>query len=180
MGNAQLIGLAIPILIAIAILAVRNSRPRRLRLQAMWVRPVIFLVLIAFTFASATPPGNALTGAVLIAAPIAGVGLGWLRGSLMRIEVHPETHDISARASTAGMLFIIVLLALRTSLRTAASGTPISGLPASVLADALILFAGAMMITQSAEMWLRASRLLGEAKQAKLAAGPPANPPIVT
>jgi hypothetical protein len=78
------------------------------------------------------------------------------------------------------MLFIIVLLALRTSLRTAASGTPISGLPASVLADALILFAGAMMITQSAEMWLRASRLLGEAKQAKLAAGPPANPPIVT
>ena len=180
MGNPQLIGLAIPILIAIVILAVRNRRPRRLRLQAMWVRPVIFIALIAFTFASAPPPGKALAGAVLIAALVFGVGLGWLRGSLMRIEVHPETHDISARASTVGMLFIIVLLALRTSLRTAASETPISGLPASVLADALILFAGAMMITQSAEMWLRASRLLGEAKRAKLAAGPPANPPIVS
>jgi len=179
-GNAQLIGIAIPILIAIVILAVRNSRPRRLRLEAMWMRPVIFLVLIGVTLASAPLPSEPLALLVLILALVLGVGLGWLRGSLMRIEVHPETHDISARASTAGMLFIVALLGLRMSFRNAAAGGGIAGLPTAALTDALILFAGAMMITQSVEMWLRATRLLGEAKQAKSVSGPPANPPIVS
>lgn len=179
-GNAQLIGIAIPILVAIVILAVRNSRPRRLRLEAMWMRPVIFLALIGLTLASAPWPDSALSLLVMITALIAGVGLGWLRGSLMKIDIHPETHDISARASTAGMLFIIALLGLRMGLRNAAAGAPIAGLPTAAIADALILMAGGMMITQSAEMWLRASRLLGAAKQAKLAATPPETPPIVS
>jgi hypothetical protein len=178
-GGGQFYGMALILLIAVPILALRNRRPRRLRLEAMWIRPLIFLVLIGLTFASIPLSLNALAAAVLLLALVLGVGLGWLRGSLMRIEVHPETHDISAQASVVGMVFILALLVLRTSLRTAAP--TIAGLPATAVADALILFAGAMMITQSVEMFLRARKLLAEAKIVKAgpAPSPGANPPIV-
>ncbi|HEY2481377.1 MAG TPA: hypothetical protein VGI30_04165 [Caulobacteraceae bacterium] len=180
-GGGQFYGLALTLLIAVAVLAMRNRRPRRLRLEAMWVRPLIFLVLIGLTFVSAPPPESALAVSVLIAALLLGVALGWLRGSLMRIEVHPETHDISAQASVVGMVFILAILGLRMTLRGAAFGTSAAGLPAAALADGLILFAGAMMITQSVEMFLRARKLLAEAQAAKAppAPSPGANPPIV-
>ena len=180
-SGGQLYGFGITLLIAVAVLAMRNRRPRRLRLEAMWIRPLIFLALIGLTFASVPLDLDALVISVLTLALILGVGLGWLRGSLMRIEVHPETHDISAQASVVGMVFILGLLALRTSLRSAAASSSIAGLPASALADALILFAGAMMITQSVEMFLRARKLLAEAQAAKAgpAPSPSANPPIV-
>jgi hypothetical protein len=176
-SGGQLYGLGLTLLIAVAVLAMRNRRPRRLRLEAMWVRPLIFLVLIALTFASAPPPDGALALSVLVVALILGVALGWLRGSLMRIDVHPETHDISAQASVVGMVFILAILGLRMTLRNATSQTSALGLPAAALADGLILFAGAMMITQSVEMFLRARKLLAEAQAAK--APPAASPPIV-
>jgi TRAP-type C4-dicarboxylate transport system permease small subunit len=121
-----------------------------------------------------------LSIAVLTLALVIGIGAGWLRGSLMHIEVHPETHDISARASPVGMLFILALLGVRLYLRDASATTSIAGLPGSVIADSLILLAGAMMITQSVEMWLRAKRLLGEAEAAKAEREAPGNRPIVS
>jgi hypothetical protein len=180
-GGGQFYGLGVTLLVAVAVLAMRNRRPRRLRLEAMWIRPLVFLALIGLTFASVPPPLDALVVAVLLLALILGVGLGWLRGALMRIEVHPETHDISAQASVVGMVFILGLLVLRTSLRNAATATSIAGLPAIAVTDALILFAGAMMITQSVEMFLRARKLLADARAAKAgpAPSPGANPPIV-
>ena len=104
---------------------------------------------------------------IALLACVVGAALGWQRGRFMRIEVHPETHDITSRASPVGMLFILALLGLRMFLRGEAMATPIAGVPATAVADALILLAGAMMITQSIEMWLRARRLLAEAQAAK-------------
>ena len=176
-GSGQLYGVVITIGIALAVLLMRNRRPRRLRLEAMWIRPLIFIALIAATFATVPPPMDAPTILILVVAFGVGVAAGWLRGSLMRIDVHPETHDISAQASPVGMLFILAILGLRMYLRTAAMTTPIPGLPATAVADALILLAGAMIITQSVEMWLRARRLLGEARAAST---PPGNPTIVS
>ena len=180
-GSGQFYGLGITLLIAVAVLAMRNRRPRRLRLEAMWIRPLIFLALIGLTFASAPLPRGALAISALAVALILGVGAGWLRGSVTRVEVHPETHDISAQASVVGMMLILGLLVLRTSLRSAAATTSIAGLPASALTGCLILFAGAMMITQSLEMFLRARKLLAEAQAAKVtpAASSETGPPIV-
>lgn len=180
-SGGQFYGLGITLLIAVAILAMRNRRPRRLRLEAMWIRPLIYLGLIGLTFAAAPPPQGALAISALAVALILGVALGWLRGSMMRIDVHPETHDISAQASVVGMMLILGLLVLRTSLRNAATTTSIAGLPAAALTDCLILFAGAMMITQSLEMFLRARKLLAEAQAAKASPSPSAgaNPPII-
>jgi len=177
-GGGQLYGVVFTLVIVVGVMAMRNRRPRRLRLEAMWIRPLIFIALIGATFATAPPPIGALGIGVLALALVVGVGLGWLRGSLMRIEVHPETHDISAQASPVGMLFILAVLGIRMYLRSAAATTPIAGLPATAVADSLILLAGAMMITQSVEMWLRARRLLGEAKAAKTDG--PTNTPIVS
>jgi hypothetical protein len=176
-GGGQLSGLVITIGIALAVLLMRNRRPRRLRLEAMWIRPLIFVILVGVTFVTVPPPTGAAGILVLVVALGLGVAAGWLRGSLMRIDVHPETHDISAQASPVGMLFILALLGLRMYLRTAAMTTPIPGVPATAIADALILLAGAMMITQSVEMWLRARRLLGEARSASTT---PGNPTIVS
>jgi len=179
-GGGQIYGIVLTVGIVLAVLVMRNSRPRRLRLEAMWIRPLIFIVLIAATFISIPPPTDAVAIMVLVLAFALGVAAGWLRGSLMRIEVHPETHDISARASPVGILFILAVLGLRMYLRTAAATTPIPGLRATAIADSLILLAGAMMITQSVEMWLRARRLLGEAKAAKAERAAPGQTPIVS
>ena len=180
-GGGQLYGLGLTLLVAVAVMAMRNRRPRRLRLEAMWIRPVIYLALVGLTFAAAPPPQGVLAISVLAAALILGVAVGWLRGSMMRIDVHPETHDISAQASIVGMMLILGLLVLRTTLRNAATTTSIAGLPAAALTDSLILFAGSMMITQSVEMFLRARKLLAGAQAAKAAPAPSpgANPPII-
>ncbi len=54
------------------------------------------------------------------------------------------------------------------------------GIPTAAITDGLVLLLGAMIVTQSLEMWLRARRLLAEAVAAKAglltASG---NPPIV-
>ncbi|MGH7023941.1 MAG: hypothetical protein ACREEB_10170 [Caulobacteraceae bacterium] len=179
-GGGQLYGVILTLVVVLGVMLMRNRRPRRLRLEAMWVRPLIFIALIAATFATAPAPPDILAVAVLVVALVLGVGAGWLRGSLMRIDVHPETHDISAQASPVGMLFILAVLGVRIYLRNAAATSAVAGLPATAIADALILLAGAMMITQSLEMWLRARRLLGEAQAAKAEKTSPGNKPIVS
>ncbi len=172
-GSGQFYGLGLTLLIAVAVMAMRNRRPRRLRLEAMWIRPLIYLALVGLTFTAAPPPQGALAISALAVALILGVGVGWLRGSMMRIDVHPETHDISAQASVVGMMLILGLLVLRTSLRNAATTTSIAGLSATAITGCLILFAGAMMITQSVEMFLRARKLLCRSPGRQDAAGPP-------
>jgi branched-subunit amino acid transport protein AzlD len=164
-GGGQIWGIVISMAVVLGLMMLRNRRPRRLRLEAMWIRPLIFIVLVGLTLVSAPLSTEPLAIGVMVVALIVGVGFGWLRGSLMRIDVHPETHDISAQASPVGMVFILAVLILRMALRNMAAS--IAGLPASVIADSLILLAGGMMITQSVEMWLRARRLLADAQAAK-------------
>jgi hypothetical protein len=175
-GPTQLYGLIFTLLIAVVVIALRNRRPRRLRLEAMWIRPLIFLVLIGLTFTATPTPVDAASLSVMVVSLVLGVAAGWVRGGLMRIDVHPETHDISARASPAGMLFILAVLGVRVLIRSSASSS-VAGMPAVAIADGLILFAASMMITQSVEMFLRARRLLGEAKAA---GANPGNRPIVS
>jgi hypothetical protein len=176
-GGTHLSGFIFTLLIAVLVLALRNRRPRRLRLEAMWIRPLIFFVLIGLTLSATTTPTDPLALAVMGLSLVLGVGAGWMRGRLMRIDVHPDTYELTSRASTVGMLFILALLAGRMFIRGAAADTSILGIPAAAIADAFILFAAAMMITQSLEMFLRARRLLGEARAASV---PPSNRPIVS
>jgi amino acid transporter len=181
-GTAQILTPLITVAILALVLWRRNSRPRRLRIELLWIRPVLFALIISATL-SATPfPFNPLSLAVMALALAVGAAMGWQRGRFMHIDVHPETHDVTSRVSPVGMIFIVAVLALRLLLRNAALESRFAlGIPAAAITDGLILLLGAMIVAQSLEMWLRARRLLEEARAAKAASETPAaQPPLVT
>ena len=181
-GAGQIYGTLIAVVIMAAIFWRRNSRPRQLRIERLWIRLVLFTLIVSATLTATPFPFDPLSLAVLTLALVVGAGLGWQRGRFMYIDVHPETHDVTSRASPVGMIFIVAILALRILLRGAAleSRTAL-GLPTATITDGLILLLGAMIVAQSLEMWLRARRLLEEARAAKAATqNPGAQPPLVS
>ena len=136
----------------------------------MWVRPAIFIVIMGAALISLPPPFTLTSALILLAGLAAGCALGWQRGKFMKIDVHPETHDMTIQASVVGMIFIVVLVAVRYLL----SGEMIQNaanlhLPVLAVSDAFVLLAGATMATQGLEVWLRARRLLAESVAAKAA-----------
>jgi len=181
-GAAQLYGPIITVVILAVILWRRNSRPRQLRIERLWIRPVLFALIVSATLAATPFPLDPVSLAVFALALVIGAGLGWQRARFMHIDVHPETHDITSRVSPVGMIFILAVLALRLLLRNAAlESRSALGIPAAAITDGLILLLGAMIVTQSLEVWLRARRLLEEARAAKAASqNPGAQPPLVS
>jgi hypothetical protein len=181
-GGPRLYGPLIAVAILVAVLLLRNSRPRKLRIELLWLRPILFALIIAFTLSASSIPLDGPSLGVFALAAIVGVALGWQRGRLMTIEVDPQTHALTSRASPIGMIFIVAILLLRMALRGAALESQSAlGLPAAAITDGLILLLGAMIVTQSLEMWLRARRLLAEARAAKAIRDVPGSrPPLVS
>ena len=171
-GATQLYASIIAIAVAVAIVAWRNRRPQKLRMERLWVRPMLFALIIAASLVSSPAPLTAVSIGLLFIAVAIGAGLGWQRGRFMRIEVDPETHAVTSRASVVGVVFIVAILALRMVLRSSAlEGHAALGVPAIAITDALVLLLGAMIVTQNLEMWLRARGLLEAARVAKSTAG---------
>ena len=161
-----LIGLAV----LVPILLLRNARPRKLKLERLWVRPAIWALAAVLSFTAAPPVLTAQAVGGLSLALVLGAVLGWQRGRLMRIEVDPVTHNMTLQASPAAMIFIVVLFALRTYARGAGLGVVgQTHLPVSLVVDVLILFSLAMMLAQSVEIGLRGRRLLLAARAARAA-----------
>ena len=104
----------------------------------------------------------------MIAALAAGCGLGWQRGRLMRIDINPETHEMTSQASIVGVAFIMVVMVARMGLRSLLQGNAgFLHVPTAVIADGLVLLAVGMLATQRLEVWLRARKLLAQAQAAK-------------
>ena len=178
-STSQTFAPMVMVAIVLLVLVLRNQRARPLRVELLWVRPVLLLALFGFGALREPIAPTPLNLTVLIASAVIGAVVGWQRGRFMRIEVHPETHDITSRASPLGIIFILVLVVVRIGMRGAiAGGGAIGGVPAAAAADALIALAAGMMMTQSLEMWLRARRLLAEAIAAR-SAPPQRGTPIV-
>src|SRR5580693_2861559 len=112
-GAGQAYGTVITIVIVLGLIAWRNRKPRPLRIERLWVRPVIFAVVIGATLSASPLIFNLESVAIFVLSLVIGAGLGWQRGRLMRIDVHPETHDVTSSVSPLGMLFIAAILALR-------------------------------------------------------------------
>lgn len=180
-GAGSATGMIIVLALALTVILLRNSRPRKLKIVLLWIRPAIFVAILAATFA-ANPPGFDLTSmGLLVLALLIGCALGWQRGRFMHIEVDPATDAVTARASPVGILFILAILVVRVGLRGALiPNHALFGMPASSITDALFLVFASMIVIQSLEMGLRARRLIGEARTAKAAVpSPAADPPIV-
>ena len=154
---------AVTIGIIIVMMALRlrkAGRMRPLKLGSLWIVPVLYLAVAAMMFVQLPP-----TGWVAIASSIGlliGAPVGWQRGKMMHIHVDPETHALNQKASPAAMLFLVVLIVVRMLARGVIGAE--GGLSPAMLTDPLIAFALGMFTLQRVEMYLRARRLLEEAR----------------
>jgi len=153
-------------LVAIALVILRNSRARRLRIETLWIMPVVILALVGLSFSQQGVPTPAML-AVDLAALAAGGALGWWRGRLTHISVDADSHELTSRASPVGMLLILAIFALRYGVRLyAAQNLTAVGVSANAIADAALVVTVGLVCAQRLEIALRATRLLNEARTA--------------
>jgi branched-subunit amino acid transport protein AzlD len=157
----------IPVLV-IGLVILRNSRARNLRVERLWISPVLLLVLTATTFSQQHVPTPTMIAVDIVALTL-GAALGWWRGRFTKIAVNPETHDLTSQASPLGMVLILAIMVLRQGVRSYATANA-GVLHVSVVdvTDAFLLLAVGVVCAQRLEMALRANRLLTEARAAKL------------
>jgi hypothetical protein len=151
-------------LIVVGLVILRNSRARRLRVESLWISPVVILVLVALSLSQQGMPTPLMLG-IDIAALALGAGLGWWRARFTHITVDPATHELTSRASPVGMLVILAIFALRYGVRMYADQSASSlGVPAVAIADALLVISVGLVCAQRLEIALRATRLVNEAR----------------
>lgn len=157
------IGIAITIAIVVLVMAFRLRRMgqmRPLKLESLWIVPAMYLVVAALMFWQLPPVGWV---AIASAAGLAiGAAVGWQRGKMMHIHVDPQTHALNQKASPAAMFFLIALIVVRSAARGVLGQE--SGVSPAMLTDPLIAFAFGMFTLTRLEMYLRARRLLEEAR----------------
>ena len=151
---------AVTLAIVVVVRLVRMKRSRPLKLERLWVVPALYSVFAAVMFWRAPPVGLQWLWAATAFA--GGVGVGWLRGSTMRIDVDPVTHDLNQRQSPAALLLIVALVLMRTLVRSQL-GDQLDH-PAGGVIDAFLAFAVGLLSAQRLEMYLRARRLLEAAR----------------
>ena len=153
--------ITIGIIVIVMALRMRNmSKMRPLKLGTLWVVPALYLAVAAMMFAQLPP-----TGWVAIASVVGlliGAAIGWQRGKMMQIHVDPETHALNQKASPAAMFFLIALIIVRAGARSVLGQD--SNISPAMLTDPLIAFALGMFTLTRLEMYLRAKRLLEEAR----------------
>jgi hypothetical protein len=167
--NGSPLATLIPIVIAMGLVILRNSRARRLRIEAMWIAPAIIVALIGLAlFGESARTGLNLTPVSLgldLAGVVIGAGLGWWRARFTNITIDPATHELTSRASPIGLVVIMGILVIRTLIRTyAAQANGPLGEWGPPIADALLLMSVGVVCAQRLEIFLRASQMLAEAR----------------
>lgn len=150
------------VLVVLAIRLRRMSRTRRLRLEMLWVVPAIYLVVAAIMFYE-FPPAP-IGWAISALALLIGGALGWQRGKLMHIAVDPATHALNQKASPAALIFIVILIGVRQVARVLAQDNPAFHPYAGLVTNVLIALGLGLFTVMRVEMYLRARRLLDEAR----------------
>jgi membrane protein CcdC involved in cytochrome C biogenesis len=157
------ISYAITIGVIVVIMALRMRRMgqmRPLKLETLWIVPAMYAAVAALMFFSLPPVGWVALAS--LAGLAIGAAVGWQRGKMMHINVDPETHALNQKASPAAMFFLIALIVIRAGARSVLGAE--SNVSPAMLTDPLIAFALGMFTLQRVEMYLRARRLLDEAR----------------
>ena len=171
MNNAQpnLLAYVIPILVILPILYFRLRRmmkPQPLKLNRLWIRPAIIL-LVGFGVVGAAPPPAQDWFWFALAALLGGV-LGWQWGKQMAIHVDPENGTLMTRGSQAALimmgLLIVVRIGLRAGMRMESAALH---LDATMITDLFIVFAATLFGLRGLEMFLRARQVLAQAPQSR-------------
>jgi hypothetical protein len=171
--SPQTLQILIPLVIIIPIILLRArkmSRKQPLKLGLLLIRPIILLVVCALYFLvpqPGVPPHQfvPMDGLLLGLAAVIGVVGGWYMGRTMTIDVHPEDGTLMVQASPIGLLVILGLVAVRMAIRAGAKMEAESWhLDVALIFDALIIFTAALFVVRSLEMYLRAKKVMEQAK----------------
>lgn len=151
-------------LIVVGVVILRNARERKIRVERLWISPLIIMGMAILAFSQNPPPGP--IGLVLdVAAVGLGALLGWWRGRASRFSVDPRTHVVTSRVSPVGMLLILAIFGLRYLLRGAVSGeASLLHLSAAEATDSFLLLAVGVVSAQRLEWWIRARKMIAEAR----------------
>lgn len=151
----------------------RMTRGQTLRIERMWIIPAFFIALIALSIGAQPPANDPVIYASLAAATVIGLVIGWFRGRMVRITIDVETHALTSRQSPWGMVLFVAILLIRSSLRYILArfggDLHLSAAIITAIADGSLLLYGGMMIGMRIEMWMRARKLLTDARAAKAA-----------
>src|SRR3954452_15543222 len=148
-------GVAITIAIVVLVLVRRMRSMRRmqpLKLETLWIVPMLYLALAGLMFWQLPPVGWVAVASV--AGLVIGAVVGWQRGTMMHIHVDPETHALNQKASPAAMIFLVMLVVVRSGAKTLLGET--HAVSAAMLTDPLITFALGVLTLTRLEMYLRA------------------------
>jgi membrane protein CcdC involved in cytochrome C biogenesis len=148
------------IMLVMALRMRRMGKSRPLKLNSLWIVPAIYLGVAALMFVGLPPTGWVAIAS--LAGLMIGALVGWQRGKMMRIHVDPETHALNQQASPTAMVFLIGLIVVRTLARSILGQA--GGISPAMLTDPLIAFALGMLTLTRLEMYLRAKKLLEEAR----------------
>jgi hypothetical protein len=165
-----MIQMVITIAIIAVVLAIRLPRmmkERPLKIERLWIVPTIILAIAAVDIYFQPPHGAGWVWCVPALA--LGGALGWQRGRMMHISVDPANHALKQKGSIAAVMFFLAIFAVRFGLKEIAQ-LHIGGIDFDVntVAAALLTLAVGLLSVQRVEMYLRASRLLDEARDARL------------
>jgi hypothetical protein len=158
------------ILVIMALRMWRGAKARPLKIELLWVRPALFLVLIGLVIWQSPPPPSVLVYLVLVVAFAVGLGAGWMRGRMVKVSIDVETHSLTSQMSPWGLLIFAGLMIARLLLRGfLTSHEDDWHISPAALTDGFMLFYGGMVIGRIVEIWIRAARLLRDARAAKAA-----------
>ena len=171
--TAKYLQYGIPVVIVGLIMWRRISRMNKvmpLKLERMWIVPVLLIVaLVSLTLA----PGQAPVGLGwiwAITALVLGGVVGWFRGKLMQVIVDPQTHDLNQKASPLAVILLLIIAGVRYGLRYEA---PNWGLDVVLVTYAMTAFVVGMFSVVRLEMFIRARKMLAQARAIGAPAGRP-------
>lgn len=170
-GDPKTLGPLIGIVIFLLIFGFRMSRARQqrpLKLEWMWVMPLILLLAAGSLLWQFPPQGLEWLWLALVF--VVGGAIGWQRGRMMKITVDPETHNLNQQASPAAMILLVGLVVIRMGLRSVLTEeASVLHITVNFVTDAFVILGVGLLGVTRLEMYLRARRLLGEARAARAA-----------
>ena len=172
MTPQEILPIVIP-LVVLGLVLVRARRPRRVRLELLWIMPLVIvaLILAGVVFTPHRAPFGPVDYALFAAGLAAGAAVGWFRAKAVRLTVDPATHEVTSTTSPLGLIIIAAVFVVRFGLRSAtgAEAQALSVDPA-VIADAFLMLAAGLVVAQRVEIALRARALIAASRGAGVAA----------
>lgn len=166
----QVFPILIPLVI-IAVLAVRRRKPQRIRIERLWIMPLLMTALIGsgLYYTPHTPFHPATYAAFAIALAIGLVG-GWFRARTVPMSFDAASGTVVTEPSIVAIVVLVALFAGRSLLRMALAGSA-TGIDAGTISDGFLLFAVGLIVGGRVEMFVRGQRLIRSGSSAAVRAG---------